>query len=462
MPTTTSPFPKTFTWGAAAAAYQIEGAWNEDGKGPSVWDAYCRKPGATYLGHTGERACEHYHRYRDDIALMKEIGLQSYRLSVSWPRVLPEGKGAANEKGLAFYDRVVDALLEAGIEPWVTLFHWDYPLALHDQGGWTHPDSPKWLGDYAARVAARLGDRVAHWMTLNEPQCFLNLGYSSANHAPGERYDLPRLGRAYRNVLLGHGAAVDAVRAASPRGAAAKIGLALHGSARMPLDENSAADIEAARKNYFALIPGAFWGQGVWADPLYLGKEPEGVAETYGADWPGLSDADLKAIRRPLDFIGINCYGGSYVKAGKDGKPEEIPYADGSPSGQLDWLQVTPEALYWTARFQTERYGQRKLPFIVTENGICNLDWPSLDGKVHDPQRIDFLHRYLRGLKRAAEEGIPLGGYFQWSILDNFEWAEGYKSRFGLIHVDYATQKRTPKDSAYWYRDVIRTHGAAL
>jgi beta-glucosidase len=458
-----SPFPAGFTWGGAAAAYQIEGAWNEDGKGPSIWDAFCREPGKVHQGDTGEQACDHYHRYRDDIALMKEIGLQAYRFSVSWPRVLPRGTGQVNVKGLDFYSRLVDTLLEAGIQPWLTLFHWDYPLALHQRGGWLDAGSPAWFADYAGIVAERLGDRVGHWMTLNEPQCFLNLGYNAnppGGHAPGAKYDMFQLGRAYKNILLAHGGAVSAIRAKSPR--PVKVGWAAQTNARLPASE-SAADIEATRRLYFTPQAGGYWGQGVWSDPVYLGREPENAAAIFGEAWPGLDAGDLKIISPPLDFIGMNCYDGVYVRADENGAPRELPRVVGSAAGGLDWLQVTPDALYWSARFQTERYsGARRLPLFITENGLCNLDWPDLEGRVNDPQRIDYVHRYLRGLKRAAAEGYPVGGYFYWSIMDNFEWAEGYRSRFGLIYVDYPSQKRQLKASANWYSGVIRSHGAEI
>jgi beta-glucosidase len=452
---TNSVFPQNFCWGAASAAYQIEGAWNEDGKGPSVWDELSHQPGRVYAKHTGDIACDHYHRYAEDIGLMKQVGLQAYRFSVSWPRVLPAGVGAINEKGLDFYSRLVDGLLEAGIQPWVTLFHWDFPMDLYQRGGWLNRDSVEWFGEYAAILAQRLGDRVKHWITLNEPQCFIVLGHRDGYHAPGDKLGAKQTWRAMHHSLMAHGRAVQAIRANSPQ--PCHIGYAPNMNAKMPFTE-SPADIEVAKELYFDVPPNTHWGLSVWADPIYLGKYPEKAAEVHGADWPNVTSEDLALIHQPLDFIGCNIYTGGYVKAGTAGAPhEEIPWPQGGASGALDWLQVMPESLYWSARFQTEKYGN--LPFVVTENGLANLDWVSLDGAVHDPQRIDYMHRYLKGLKRAASEGIPLGGYFYWSVMDNFEWAEGYKSRFGLIHVDYKTQKRTLKDSANWYRDIIATHG---
>jgi len=452
-----SPFPKDFCWGAAAAAYQIEGAWNADGKGPSVWDDFSHRPGKTYLGHTGDVACDHYHRYKEDVGVMKEIGLKGYRFSVSWPRVIPNGTGATNAKGLDFYSKLVDALLEAGIQPWVTLFHWDYPLALHHRGGWNNRESIDWFGDYAMLMANTLGDRVKHWMTFNEPTVFMNLGYQGGEHAPGDRQSPAALWKNVHHILMSHGKAVQAIRAASPQ--PCKIGWAPNMSAMIPATE-SPADIEAARQSFFDVYENPFWAISLWNDPVYLGKYPDRPASVTEENWPKHSAEDMALIKQPLDFMGFNCYTGGEVRAGKDGKPESIPWPTGGPAGTLTWLEVMPQSLYWIARFKNERYG--KLPLVVTENGLCNTDWVALDGKVHDPQRIDYVHRYLKGVKRAVDEGIPFGGYFYWSILDNFEWAEGYKSRFGLVHVDYQTLKRTIKDSAYWYGDVIRSNGANI
>lgn len=452
-----SPFPPDFAWGAAAAAYQIEGAWNEDGKGPSVWDMMSHQPGKIHLNQTGDVACDHYHRYPEDVALMKEIGLKAYRLSLSWSRILPEGVGAVNPKGLEFYDRLIDTLLEAGVQPWVTLFHWDMPLALYRRGGWLQRESVEWFGEYTAVVVKALGDRVKHWMTINEPSVFITIGHYDGVHAPGDKLPMSQILSISHHVLMAHGRAVQTIRAHSPQ--PAQIGFAPTAGAKIPLT-NSAADIEAARETYFRIHPGTVWGISLWNDPVFLGKYPDEAPEVYGKDWPEMGPDDLKLISQPLDFIGYNCYTGDWVKAGPEGRPEVVPFEPGNPVGSLWWLQLMPDALYWAARFQTERYGKK--PFVITENGLSNLDWIALDGKVHDPQRIDYVHRYLRGLKRAGEEGIPLAGYFYWSLMDNFEWAEGYKPRFGLIHVDYTTQKRTLKDSAYWYREVIRSNGATI
>ncbi len=448
-------FPEGFVWGAAAAAYQIEGAATADGRGPSVWDAFCRRPGAVWNGQSGDTACDHYHHYREDVALMAEIGLQAYRLSVSWPRVLPAGDGAVNPRGLDFYDRLVDTLLAAGITPYITLFHWDFPYELYYRGGWLNRDSADWFAHYAGLVVARLGDRVAHWITLNEPQVFVMCGHRNGDHAPGLKLPMPELLRVGHHALLAHGKAVQAVRAHSPR--PCQIGYAPCGVIRTPETE-SAADIDAARQATFSTPKDELWNSAWWMDPVYLGHYPEEGLRHYDALLPAGYQDDMATIHQPLDFQGFNTYSASRVRADGQGGWQDAEMPVGYPSTAFRWW-VTPDALYWAPKFFHERYVK---PVYVTENGLSNIDWVSLDGKVHDPQRIDFLTRYLRALGRAAAEGVDIHGYFQWSILDNFEWAEGYKERFGLVYVDYPTQRRIRKDSAYWYGEVIRTNGACL
>lgn len=453
----TSSFPENFTWGAAAAAYQIEGAWNEDGKGLSVWDMLARQPGKVWENHTGEIACDHYHRYKEDIGLMAEIGLHAYRLSVSWPRILPTGTGSPNKVGLDFYDRLVDELLAQKIEPWVTLFHWDYPYELFLRGGWLNPDSPTWFADYAAIVVDRLSDRVAHWMTLNEPQCFIGLGHLGTDtvHAPGLKLGMAEVLLAAHHCLIAHGLSVQTIRARARKPSI--IGWAPVGNAFFPVT-NSPEDIEAARTATHAVHPGHFWNNSWFADPVVLGHYPEEGLRAYGDAVPKLNSKDFEIISQPLDFYGVNIYSATQIKADPDGKPVAVPFPTGHAHTHFTWKRA-PESLYWGPRFLAERY---QLPIIITENGLSNVDWVSLDGQVHDPQRIDFLHRYLLELHRAIQDGVDVRGYFQWSIMDNFEWAEGYKHRFGLIHVDYETQKRTLKDSAHWYREVIRSNGSTL
>jgi beta-glucosidase len=448
-------FRDDFVWGAATAAYQIEGAATEAGKGLSVWDMMCRQPGKIWEGHHGGVACDHYHRYKEDVSLMKELGLQAYRFSVSWPRVIPDGTGAINAKGLSFYDRLVDELLAKGVQPWATLFHWDYPHALFLKGGWMNPDSPKWFGDYTRVVVDRLSDRVRHWITLNEPQCFIWYGHSTGMHAPGIQYGFEEVAVAGHHTLLAHGTSAQVIRARAKT--TPQVGWAPVGVVYYPATD-SPEDVEAARRATFEIKSRSLWSNTWWADPVLFGRYPEDGLRVFGAAAPKFTDQDMATIHQPIDFYGVNIYNGFKVRAGRNGEPEAIRYPDGHPHTHFLW-NVTPEALYWGPRFLHERY---RCPLVMTENGLSNNDWVSLDGKVHDPQRIDFLSRYLRAYRQAAADGVDLRGYFQWSLLDNFEWAEGYKQRFGIVHVDYETQRRTIKDSALWYRDVIRSNGAIL
>jgi beta-glucosidase len=448
-------FRNDFVWGGASASYQVEGAAFEDGKGLSVWDRFCEEPGRIVDGSSGAVACDHYHRYQEDVNLMRRIGYKAYRFSISWPRILPEGDGTVNERGLAFYDRLVDALLAAGITPYATLFHWDYPYALYQRGGWLNGDSPRWFADYAGVVAQRLGDRVKHFWTLNEPQCFMGLSYDQTEHAPGIKLPAWDTLRMWRHVLLGHGCAVEALRANVKD---ARVGYAPVGGAHYPATETP-ADIEAARKAYFAVEDRWLQSVAAWCDPPLLGTIPEALPRRFGKDFPAFSDADLKTIHAPLDFLGQNVYNGAPVRAANnDAGYEYAQHETGHPITAAKW-PVTPESLYWAPTFLFERY---KLPFYVSENGLSCADTVSLDGKVHDPARIDFLSRYLRALRRAADDGVDVRGYFHWCVTDNFEWARGYTERFGMIFCDYPTQKRILKDSAYWYADVIKTNGENL
>lgn len=446
-------FPEGFIWGAAAASYQVEGAWDADGKGPSVWDMFCRKPGAVFNGHTGDVACDHYHRYHEDVALMKEIGIKAYRLSISWPRVLPTGVGTVNPKGLDFYDRLVDALLGAGIEPYVTLFHWDFPYPLYQQGGWINPDSSDWFADYSSVVVRKLSDRVSNWMTLNEPSCFIGLGLLTGVHAPGDHVNFPVAVQAAHHALLAHGKAVQVIRAEAQK--PARVGIAPAVSTFVPATA-SPADIEAARKRTFAVLPNHLWNNAWWLDPIFLGHYPEEGLKAYQNALPIIKDGDLETMSQPLDFLGVNIYNAIQVKASEDGQPEEVQWPEGHPMTMMYW-PVVPQALYWGPKFLAERY---QIPIIVTENGMSGEDWVMADGKVHDAHRTDFLYKYISQLQQASLDGVPLKGYFQWSIMDNFEWAEGYRQRFGIIHVDYATQKRTIKDSGFFYRNVIQANAA--
>ena len=450
------PFPKKFVWGAATASYQIEGGAFEDGRGASIWDTFSHTPGKTKGGDTGDVACDSYHRWAEDMELMKALHLQTYRFSIAWPRIFPAGTGAVNPAGLAWYDRLVDALLAAGIEPYVTLYHWDLPQALQDKGGWLNADTARAFAVYAATVAAHFKGRVKYYFTLNEPQCSVGLGYSAGVHAPGYKLDDAAVFTAWHNTIYAHCLAADAIRKADPD---AKVGMAPTGRICTPATDNP-ADIAAAREATFALADGD------WTFTYTPALDP-----VCGRGWPkiagGQAQRVVDAIPQEqldalplgrLDFIGMNIYNSVAVRAGADGKPEFCPRAAGHPRTAIGW-PITPEAMEWGPRFLHERYG---LPIFITENGLSCTDRIHLDGKVHDPERIDFTHRYLLALRQGIEAGADVQGYFHWSLLDNFEWSEGYNERFGLVYVDYPTGTRTPKDSAAWYRETIDANGGTL
>lgn len=453
-------FPKHFTWGAAAASYQVEGAWDEDGKGASIWDMFVHQPGKIWENQNGDTACDHYHRYKEDVGLMKQIGLKAYRLSVSWPRVMPEGTGRVNNAGLDFYDRLIDELLANDIEPWVTLYHWDLPYDLFLRGGWLNREIAGWFTDYTAAIVDKLSDRVTNWITLNEPQSFIPIGYLAGDcpsHAPGLKLGIAEALLAAHHALLAHGRAVQTIREKARKKPV--IGWSAVGFGYTPASD-SPANIAAAKNAMDAVNKENLWNNRWWGDAVIHGHYPENGLHAYGKAVPKFKSSDFDTIKQPLDFYGFNLYAAaSVVKAGPTGEPIPLPRPAGAAQAQLDWIRVTPEALYWTPKYLAEQY---KLPLVVTENGMSNCDWVALDGRVHDSARIDYLHRYLLALHRAIADGVDVRGYFQWSIMDNFEWAEGYRSRFGLVHVDYETQKRTLKDSAYWYREVIRTNGGRL
>lgn len=457
MPGTSSHtlFPEKFTWGAAAASYQIEGAARQDGRGLSVWDAFCEKPGAIIGGHTGEVSCDHYNRYESDVALMSQIGLQAYRLSVSWTRIFPNGRGRPSAAGLSFYDRLVDSLLAAEIQPWVTLFHWDFPYELYLQGGWLNRESATWFADYVGEVVDLLSDRVSHWITLNEPQCFIGLGHLEGVHAPGLKLSRAEALLAGHHALLAHGRAVQVIRErakSKPIIAWAPVGVVA-----VPASDD-VADIEAARRMTLDEGWNGLWSNTWWADPPLLGHYPEAALRILGKDAPKVRPGDMELIKQPIDLYGCNTYSGEICAANAEGLPVKVEAKRGWPETHYHW-KVLPETLYWGPKFLHERY---KLPIVITENGLSSADWVAVDGGVHDPGRIDYITRYLRELHRAIQDGVPVEGYFVWSLMDNFEWNEGYRHRFGLIHVDYETQKRTLKDSATWYSEVISTRGRIL
>ncbi len=449
-------FKKDFVWGVSTAAYQIEGAAYEGKKGLNVWDICCKQSGFVRDGDTGDIACDHYHRYKEDVAIMKKMGVKAYRFSISWSRVIPDGIGEINEEGLDFYDKLVDELVNAGIEPYITLFHWDYPVALFQRGGWLNPDSPDWFAEYTKVIVERLSDRVTHWMTINEPQCFINIGHSDGTHAPGLKLNRGYVLQIMHNALLAHGKSVQTIRQYSKQ--PCEIGFAPVAECVIPATE-SEADINAAKRAMFdASSYNCMWSNALWMDPVYFGAYPEEAVKANEAWWPKMKQNDMKTICQPLDFFGMNSYQGGTAKAGTNKEYEFVKKPVGYPHTDMTW-PITPQILHYGPKFFYERY---KLPILVTENGMANPDVISLDGKVHDPQRIDFLNRYLREYKKAADEGADLKGYLQWSLMDNFEWAEGYNQRFGLIYIDYPTGERTMKDSAYWYAEMIKENGENL
>lgn len=448
-------FPAGFAWGVASSSYQIEGASSAAQRGASIWDVFCRTPGAVHGDHTGDVACDHVNRYREDVQLMCRMGLRAYRFSISWPRVMPGGVGSVNTPGLEFYDRLVDDLLAGGIEPWITLYHWDLPHALYLRGGWLNREIADWFAAYAAAVVRRLGDRVTHWMTLNEPQIFIGLGLGAGTHAPGVKLPIREQLLAAHHALLAHGRGVQAIRASATKPCA--VGWAPAVRVEYPAGEQP-RDVEAARRMTLGVLKKDMWNTAWFAEPIYFGRYPEDGLALFGDDAPMPAAGDLELIRQPIDFLGVNIYSGTPVLADPKGESAVVPHAIGCGRNSLNW-PIAPPALRWGPRFLWERY---RSPIVVTENGLANLDWVDLDGRVRDPQRIDFTRRYLLELERAIGDGVDVRGYFHWSVMDNFEWAEGYKDRFGLVYVDFTTQQRTLKDSAHWYRAVILSNGEAL
>ncbi|MDD6481720.1 MAG: GH1 family beta-glucosidase [Lachnospiraceae bacterium] len=450
-------FSKDFAWGTATSSIQIEGATREDGKGENIWDVYCREPGRIDGGHNAETACDHYHRFREDVKHMKEMGLKAYRFSIDWSRVLPEGRGRVNEKGIQFYSELIDELLKNGIEPYVTLYHWELPYELYKCGGWMNPQIVEWFGEYAKLVAERFSDRVKYFFTINEPQCCIGLGFLRGEHAPGLKAPLRDTFEMAHNVMKAHGRAVQMLRQYAKQ--PLTIGYAPTCGMIYP-ETNKKEDIDAARQAMFSLQEDDdnwTWNVPWWSDPVMLGHYPEEGLVRYEKYLPKITDEDLKLMSEPIDIYGQNIYNGRCVRMGEDGKPQEVARYNGFPRTAAGW-PVTPECLSWGPKFLYERYQK---PIYITENGISCTDVVSLDGKVHDSNRIDFLARYLKALKEASETA-DIRGYFQWSLMDNFEWNKGYGERFGLIYVDYRTQERIWKDSAYWYRDVIQSNGENL
>ncbi len=449
-------FPSDFVWGVASSSYQIEGAASQGGRTPSVWDTFCREPGRVHGGHTGDVACDHVNRMPADVGLIAGLGVNAYRLSISWPRVIPGGVGEVSQEGLGFYDRLVDALLGHRVAPWITLYHWDHPQAIQDRGGWLNRESADWFAEYVGRVVDRLSDRVANWITINEPQIFIGMGHITGTHAPGLELSRRESLLAAHHVMLAHGKAAQTIRerAKTPT----NVGWAPVGAVVSPADGHESS-VDAARELMFRVSPteGNWAFNNSWfADAAVFGRYPEDGLRAFGSDAPEPRAGDMEQIAQPLDFYGANTYTGLRARQGADG-PEAVEFPPGSPRTMFDW-PVAPESLYWGPRFLAERY---KLPVYIMENGLASMDWVGEDGQVRDMGRIDFLSRYLKQLGRAINDGVDVRGYFCWSILDNFEWAEGYRMRFGLVHVDYQTLLRTPKASYAWYRDVISGRGVS-
>lgn len=450
-------FKKDFVWGVATASFQIEGAYNEDGRGRDIWGDFCSIPGKIYDNHNGNIACDHYHRYKEDIALMKQMGIKAYRFSIAWARIFPEGIGQVNKKGVEFYHNLIDELLKNNIEPYVTLYHWDLPLSLSEKGGWLNSDSVDWFKEYAEFFGREYGDKVKYIMTFNEPQCSIGLGLQQGIHAPGLKLSATQVLKAIHNLLKAHGAAIKALRKVAPN---TELGIAPTCGVALPIS-NKAKDIEIARKRYFDILPldqPYVWSVSLFLDPIILGNYPKKYYELYKDYLPEITKEDLELINQPLDFLGQNIYNGYEVTEDENGNYIYPKKKIGFDHTDLNW-PITPTALYWGPKFIYDRY---KLPFYITENGLACHDIVSLDNKVHDPNRIDFLNRYLKEYSKAGIDGADIRGYFQWSLMDNFEWCEGYSKRFGMIHVDYETQKRTIKDSGYWYKNIIETNGEAL
>ena len=446
-------FGKDFLWGAATASAQIEGGWKEDGRGPSIWDYVYPKNGCSKNGADARITCEHYSHWREDVALMKEMGLKAYRFSISWSRLYPAGYGRFNEKGAEFYDKLINELIKNGIKPVITCYHWDMPEAVFQRGGWFNPDCAKWFADYCAKIVELYSDRVDMFLTINEPECFVDIGYNSGGHAPFAKYPFDRVLQLMHRVLIANGMAVRAMRKAAKQ--PIQIGMAPAIWAPVPATENP-ADIEAARYKAFH-IEGRTVNKAIaFAETALTGKYPECIEKEFGS-WFEHPESDMEIIHAPFDFFAYNTYSAEIIKAGKDG-PETVPFDYNTHYTATDWA-ITPDCLYWSARFLYERY---KLPIIISENGVATVDIPDENGVVNDDSRIQYLRQHLRGAKRAISEGIPIKGYFYWSLMDNYEWGMGFTKRFGMVYIDYNTQKRTLKKSASWYRNLIDNNGENL
>ncbi|HEX7116428.1 MAG TPA: GH1 family beta-glucosidase [Steroidobacter sp.] len=447
-------FPQGFFWGVATSAYQIEGAWNEDGKGPSIWDTYAHTPGKISNGDTGDVANDHYHRYKEDVALMKDIGATAYRFSISWPRIFPQGTGQPNQKGLDFYSRLVDELKAAGIEPFATLYHWDLPQALQDKGGWQSRDTSQAFADYAGYIAQKLSDRIRYFFTINEFRSFTEAGYKGFEIpspggtrtvflAPGLKLPAQEFHQVCHHTVLAHGLAVQAIRANGRQGT--KIGPAENIEVAVPLIE-SPEHIKAAEAATREL-------NAPYLTVMLEGRYTDAYLNETGKDAPKFTDEDLKIIASPLDFVGINVYTGKLYVLASDQAPgwREVGFSKGHAKAAISNVPLGPSSLYWAPKFVQSLWKAKEI--YITENGCAGEDVLADDGQVYDTERIMFLRAYLTQLQRATADGVPVKGYFQWSLMDNFEWTRGYGNRYGIVYVDFETQKRTPKMSARWFRE---------
>ena len=438
------PFPKKFVWGVATAAAQIEGGAFEDGKGLSNWDHFARQPGRIANGDNLDMACDHYHRYKGDVALMRRLGVRHYRLSVAWSRIIPEGTGAVNDKGLAFYHRLIDTLLAADITPWVTMFHWDLPQALEAVGGWRERRVTDAFATYADTIVRAYGDRVRNWITLNETGCFTRLAYGGTIRPPALNEPEQVINQSYHHAMLAHGHGVRAVREHGRRGS--RVGITDDARVHVPVIENE-ANLAAARR--------LFVDDNVRVlDPIFRGHYSRDYLRVTGRDRAVIKKGDFALIGLPTDFLGLNIYTGGFVRAGRGGRPEKLPLPPGYPQADANWLKHLPQALYWGPRLAREIYGVKSI--YITESGAGYDDAPPVNGEVLDLHRQQYVRHCLVELQRAVTAGIPVEGYFLWSLMDNFEWAEGYTRRFGIVYTDFKTQRRTPKLSARWYAEVMR------
>ena len=443
-------FRDDFVWGVASSAYQVEGRDPEDGCGKNIWDTFAEE-GRILDGKDAYTACDHMHRYKEDYKLMKLLGIKAYRFSMSWARILPEGTGKVNEKAIAMYRDMILSMKENGIEPYITMYHWEFPQALQDKGGWLNEDVIQWFGEYAKVVAENFSDICEYFITLNEPECFVGLGHLSGVHAPGLKLPYKDVFKIAHNALRAHGQAVINLRKYASR--PIKVGYAPTCGMAYPATD-SPEDIEAARKTLFGFhqpMDNWTWNVAWFNDPVFLGKYPEEGLKKFAEYLPEITDEDMQLIHQPIDFYCQNIYQGIEVCADENNKPTVVPRKTGFPQNAMGWA-ITPECLHWGPKFLYDRY---KLPFYISENGMASSDLVSEDGCVHDAPRIEYIKSHLKEFEHAADEGTDCCGYFCWSLMDNFEWAYGYSARFGLIYIDYVTQERIIKDSGRWYGQYI-------